>query len=1179
MTVQAHHTLRRGIWLFVFVLVLLVFPVVAQDAQKAAIEGDAHAGKGEWAEALADYRHAVALDPRKADYRARLGTALGKVGESDEALLEFLEGLRLDPASSLIYESLGDYYLGLTYWNASEVSYSNAVKLSAGDAQARHRLGIALAAQDKFDEAASAFSEAVRLAPANPEHLYGLGKVQTRRQKWKEAEANFRLALKKSSEEAFKVRCVNSLGNLFLAQNRLANAEQEFRKAASLDPKDGRSLANLAAALYRRGSREEAWQTAQRALRLGYAGPHEIYTELGIDPQPVVFLTPLIRENRGVHPSDSELLAAVVSQDVVGVRAALAAGADPEAREDTKRAIEIAAVVGDASTIETLLDHGAHGDAATSGGDAPLVLAVRSGNLNAVSTLLSAGVDTECGPEGSALLVATQGQTDDLSVEIVRALVQAGAEVNVRHKGTGLTPLMWAAQSDSIELVKLLIDAGADAGVQDLTRKTAFDHAQNKGKDDTARLLHPFTSSAAPEAPGDSIRLAPGGDLLAASRAARSGQTIVLRAGKYFGPIYVEGKTLTIIGDPEGGSVIVAHPGGKARLMKNGDPYVFVNKDSNLDLWNIRFDKSPASNGAALLQDGAALRLESCVFENLSKTVCIAQKGRLFISNSRFENLTAPEAIVLNESTAIVRGTQFKNLKHTCIQAGGGSTLSVVNSTFTRARMGASVFDRSIIRISHCEFTDVDRGLEAGEVDLVSVRDSQFAEGTLAFIEKSDRIVLRRNTLGNVKIAPESNAIYLQDSRGILVADNRIEGFSSAIVARDGTDGPVALARNTIRRTYRAIVLAGKSKGDRPAALITGNRVLGFPFVPEKKMYGVLADGEMHVVLSGNTILRGSFGNAVFLQANATARFVGNLLSATDAAIYFYETSSRKSTLARELLIGGNVKTYQSGAGPVRRSGTEKLDAFVQWSPHAGLLRRVIFEEPDSADLSDEDLGAFLSRVDKEWEAAVREASVYGTVRLEVRDRIGRRGMLPFKVYDRQSPPGGFTTFTLDQVVAPGQLVRKWKVKDLDSIKDPIERSMERYESTDKVLIYLRKNARRTTRRIVAAHDEGSELSEMLVLSIVTEFNRFLDSGEFVGDVNSKEDAGEASLHRSWIQWKLVHEGGGSTPTRRKREYGSLTEGSSRTSSSSASPSPVRSSSPGLPHPCPRECTLSSLEV
>ena len=62
-----------------------------------------------------------------------------------------------------------------------------------------------------------------------------------------------------------------------------------------------------------------------------------------------------------------------------------------------------------------------------------------------VAALLAAGVDTECGPDGSALLAATEGPADDLSIGIVTALIQAGAEVNVRHDDTGLTPLMWSA--------------------------------------------------------------------------------------------------------------------------------------------------------------------------------------------------------------------------------------------------------------------------------------------------------------------------------------------------------------------------------------------------------------------------------------------------------------------------------------------------------------------------------------------------------------------------------------------------------------------------------------------------------------------------------------------------------------------------------------------------------------
>lgn len=1151
MTVPARPGLRRGIWLFVlslFILGLFVFPLVAeprfpnQDAEGAAVKGDAHAAKGEWAKALAEYRNAVTLDPQKADYRARLGAALGQEGESDEALLEFLEGLRLDPASSLTYRSLGDYYLGLMQWNAAEVSYSKAVELSAGDPKARHGLGIALTAQEKLDQAVAAFSEAVRLAPADPEHPYWLGDVQFRQKKWKEAEASVRLALDNSAEAAFKVRCVNSLGDIFFAQKRWANAEREFRKAASLDPKDGRSLANLAAALYRRGAREEAWRTAHRALRLGYAGPHEIYTELGIDPQPVVPLVPVIRRHRGVHPSDSDLLAAVGSLDVAGVRAALAAGANPEARISNKRAIEIAAA-GDAATIKALLDHGASGDAAPSGGEAPLILAVRSGSLDAVAALLGAGVDTECGPQGSALLAATEGLTDDLSVGIVLALVQAGAEVNVRHKGTGLTPLMWATRSNSIELPKLLIEAGADAGAHDLTGQTALDHARNAGKVDTARFLVPYVSAAVPEAPADAIRLAPGEDLLQASRGARSGQTIVLSAGEYSGPIDVQGKTLTIIGDSEGGSVIVAHPGGQPRLLGGGDPHVYVGKDGKLDLRNVRFSKAPGGQGVALVQDGD-LRLTSCVFVNLAEPACIVQKARLFVSDCRFENLTGPVAIALIESTGIVRGTQFKNLTGagvlgdkgssllvlassfqdvggTCLMAENGSALNAVRSEFTRARVGASGTSQSTVRISHCAFNEVAQGVQGREAALVSVRDSQFTEGSLTFVDKSARTVLRRNTVRNATIAPESEAIFLQDSRDLLVADNWIDGVEKAIVVRNGAGDPVALSRNTIRRIHRAIVIVGQSEGDRPVALITGNRLLGASYTGEEGRFGVLLTGKMHAVFSGNTILQVD-GPAVSLQASATAQFVGNLISSIDGAISFHETSAPKTTLIREL-IDGRVKTYRSGTGPVRRYATRKLDTFVAWSPHAERIKHLIRTKPDSADLSDEDLRAFLRRLQNEWDAVVREASDYGTVRLEVWDSIGGRGMLPFTVYDRQSPSRGLITFTMDQVVDAERLARRWKAEDLESINDPIERSMERFESMDEVLVHLRNNAHPTTRKLVAAYDAGSEPSELLVLSIVAELNRFLQSQEFVDDSESDGDRQIALERACYLEWDRVH--------------------------------------------------------
>ena len=49
-------------------------------------------------------------------------------------------------------------------------------------------------------------------------------------------------------------------------------------------------------------------------------------------------------------------------------------------------------------------------------------------------------------------------------LELIRALVEAGADVNARFEGGPHTetPLHWAASSDDVEAIDLLLDLGAD---------------------------------------------------------------------------------------------------------------------------------------------------------------------------------------------------------------------------------------------------------------------------------------------------------------------------------------------------------------------------------------------------------------------------------------------------------------------------------------------------------------------------------------------------------------------------------------------------------------------------------------------------------------------------------------------------------------------------------------------
>jgi ankyrin repeat protein len=120
----------------------------------------------------------------------------------------------------------------------------------------------------------------------------------------------------------------------------------------------------------------------------------------------------------------------------------------------------------------------------------PLILAVENGHFELAAALLKAGADPNNRPAGYAALHAITwvrkpirgdgdpppiGSGTASSLDIVRALVTHGAELNVRlEKGesargrfttTGSTPFLLAARANDVPLMRLLKDLGADIGL------------------------------------------------------------------------------------------------------------------------------------------------------------------------------------------------------------------------------------------------------------------------------------------------------------------------------------------------------------------------------------------------------------------------------------------------------------------------------------------------------------------------------------------------------------------------------------------------------------------------------------------------------------------------------------------------------------------------------------------
>jgi Flp pilus assembly protein TadD len=173
------------------------------------------AQEGKFAEAVAHYRQAVAINPNYEDAHGNLGHELLRAGDLEgaythlarsveiwpnnarfqadladvlvrqgkfpEAQRPLEEAIRLAPEKSEYHSNLGYVLQKLGRTDEAIARYAEAIRLKPDSADAHYNMGLALAAQGKTSEAAAEMSKAAALNPdyANPGLL--LEQLQTRR--------------------------------------------------------------------------------------------------------------------------------------------------------------------------------------------------------------------------------------------------------------------------------------------------------------------------------------------------------------------------------------------------------------------------------------------------------------------------------------------------------------------------------------------------------------------------------------------------------------------------------------------------------------------------------------------------------------------------------------------------------------------------------------------------------------------------------------------------------------------------------------------------------------------------------------------------------------------------------------------------------------------------------------
>jgi ankyrin repeat protein len=178
------------------------------------------------------------------------------------------------------------------------------------------------------------------------------------------------------------------------------------------------------------------------------------------------------------------------------VKLLLARGAQITDRDQNgETCLTCAAKRGDTAMVELLLENGADITAASGFGQSALDWSAEASSLPTVALLLKHGGEKVRPHLNAALMAATTRGPDDL----IRLLVEQGANPNFPTPLAGYTPLMLAAYSENVsdEAIRYLLAKGGDPKVRGANGETALSLAKKRGRTKVVELLEPNATAAA----------------------------------------------------------------------------------------------------------------------------------------------------------------------------------------------------------------------------------------------------------------------------------------------------------------------------------------------------------------------------------------------------------------------------------------------------------------------------------------------------------------------------------------------------------------------------------------------------------------------------------------------------------------------------------------------------------
>lgn len=183
--------------------------------------------------AIREYRRALAIKPRFGPAWLGLGLALESQGRNDEALECFHKALanRIHTGSGLA--TLARFCATRGWFGAAATNYTDALKLSAPDAQLNYEAGQVFGALARHPEAAQYYATAAALAPDWAQAQFQCGLELGQSGHPAEASARFKEAIRLMPD---LIEARLNLGVALINQNRPAEALDQFEQVLQRSP-------------------------------------------------------------------------------------------------------------------------------------------------------------------------------------------------------------------------------------------------------------------------------------------------------------------------------------------------------------------------------------------------------------------------------------------------------------------------------------------------------------------------------------------------------------------------------------------------------------------------------------------------------------------------------------------------------------------------------------------------------------------------------------------------------------------------------------------------------------------------------------------------------------------------------------------------------------------------------